>query len=84
MLVHCPHLNLDTEHKEHLLKRGENQLIKKVRFMWCSSTFKPGSVESYKKVEEIKTLKKKNTKELLTLIKTIGDMLPAGQGCGFY
>ena len=26
----------------------------------------------------------KNQKEVLTLIKTVGDMLPAGQGCAFY
>lgn len=27
---------------------------------------------------------KRNQKEVITLIKTVGDMLPAGQGCEFY
>ena len=29
-------------------------------------------------------LRSKNQKEILTLVKTAGDMLPAGQGCAFY
>ena len=29
-------------------------------------------------------LKAKNKKDVIALVKTVGDMLPAGQGCAFY
>lgn len=34
--------------------------------------------------EKVIALKKANNKELLTLIKTLGDILPAGQGAQIY
>lgn len=76
-MVHCAivNFNFDCQKLNHQL--FEAFWIEKVSIDICRNTKLTGN----EKMAAFSEIKKSNSKETFTLIKTIGDILPAGQGC---